>query len=188
MCMIIWNLHATIIACGISDLSVNIGFMEKDFYDKLSFSFVHFNKADEKMYSVDLQKFFRSSRISLKIHIKMEKKASEIEEISSYRRIFPQILATFAKNLIIFNLGEFYAFPTLVIPSLIGVCSELNPDENLQITAETSSWLCKISNNLLHPSAKVNFLDSVFLKKINVASMQSIFKNKSRNRHLILFD
>lgn len=53
-------------------------------------------------------------------------------------------MATTAKNLIIFNLGEFAAFPSIVIPSLIGVCNELNPDESLRITAAQTSWLCKI--------------------------------------------
>lgn len=92
-----------------------------------------------------------------------EKQTSEVDVIPAFRRVLPQvkwnffqfivillknlvklqILATFAKNLIIFNLGEFGAFPSLVIPSLIGVCSELNPDENVHISASQTSWLCE---------------------------------------------
>lgn len=54
-----------------------------------------------------------------------------------------QILATLAKNLIIFNLGEFIAFPSIVIPSLAGLNTELNPDESVHATGPEISWLCE---------------------------------------------
>lgn len=36
------------------------------------------------------------------------------------------------------------AFPSIVIPSLIGISKELNPDETLQMTAVQASWLGKV--------------------------------------------
>lgn len=54
---------------------------------------------------------------------------------------FEKILAATAKNFIIFNLGEFTAFSAIVIPSLIGLANELNPDETVRIDGAQTSWL-----------------------------------------------
>lgn len=61
----------------------------------------------------------------------------------------PQILAATAKNFIIFNLGEFTAFSAIVIPSLIGLASELNPDETVRIDGAQTSWLGESINFLV---------------------------------------
>lgn len=52
-----------------------------------------------------------------------------------------QILAATAKNFIIFNLGEFTAFSAIVIPSLLGLAPELNPDETVRANGVQTSWL-----------------------------------------------
>lgn len=57
-----------------------------------------------------------------------------------------QLLGTCAKNLLVFNVGEFAAFPSIVIPSLIGISNHLNPDESLHMTASQTSWLCKFKS------------------------------------------
>ncbi|XP_031634375.1 facilitated trehalose transporter Tret1-like [Contarinia nasturtii] len=80
----------------------------------------------------------------------MEKIAEEVQEVSTFRRILPQILATFAKNLIIFNLGEFFAISSIVISSLNGSCIYLNPDETLLVTPAQTSWLSSFAH-IAHP-------------------------------------
>lgn len=42
-------------------------------------------------------------------------------------------------------MGEFAAFPSIVIPSLLGMSGDLNPDETVQITAAQTSWLGEFS-------------------------------------------
>lgn len=54
---------------------------------------------------------------------------------------FVQFLASFAQNLIIWQFGLILAIPSIVVPSVIGVSQELNPDETLHMTAEQASWL-----------------------------------------------
>lgn len=54
-----------------------------------------------------------------------------------------QFFGSLAKSFMMFNMGQFYAFPSIVIPSLIGISKHLNPDETVQVTASQSSWLCK---------------------------------------------
>lgn len=60
-----------------------------------------------------------------------------------------QILASMVKNTLAANFSLLIAFPALVIPSLTGVSSELNPDENLSISAAQASWLGKIFENII---------------------------------------
>lgn len=55
-----------------------------------------------------------------------------------------QIFATMAKNFDIFNLGEFTAIPSIVIPSLTGISKHLNPDETIRVSGDETSWLCKL--------------------------------------------
>lgn len=64
------------------------------------------------------------------------------EEISTFRRILPQILASSAKNLLLLDLGMSVAFPTILIPSLKG----LKPHDNndfLSFTDVQASWFGK---------------------------------------------
>lgn len=44
------------------------------------------------------------------------------------------------KNLLVFDLGLAYGFPTVLIPVLRGYMSERYPHETLHFTAEHSSW------------------------------------------------
>lgn len=55
-----------------------------------------------------------------------------------------QILAALANNLVSLNNGLFDAFPSIVIPSLIGLNEQLNPNETLRISASQASWIGKI--------------------------------------------
>lgn len=49
-----------------------------------------------------------------------------------------------AADLMLLNLGQFSSFQSIVIPSLVGISSDINPDETVHITADESSWLCKV--------------------------------------------
>ena len=55
-----------------------------------------------------------------------------------------------AKNLMIINIGEFAGFAAIVIPSLTGLSSNLNPDETVTITAAQASWLSSFAH-IAHP-------------------------------------
>lgn len=59
----------------------------------------------------------------------------KLKEISSFRRIIPQVLASSAKNLLLFDLGLAIAFPTIVIPALRGL-KEHDTDSMLSFTPE----------------------------------------------------
>lgn len=52
-----------------------------------------------------------------------------------------QALAALANNLVSLNNGLFDGFPSIVIPSLIGLNKELNPNETLRITSQQASWI-----------------------------------------------
>lgn len=56
-----------------------------------------------------------------------------------------QVMATMARNLITVNTGLFEGLPTLIIPSLLGLSKNLNPDETLRITASQASWIGKFN-------------------------------------------
>lgn len=58
-------------------------------------------------------------------------------------RFFCQAIVTVIKNLIILNKSCFDGFSSLIIPSLLGIATALNPNETIQITANQASWLCK---------------------------------------------
>lgn len=64
----------------------------------------------------------------------------EQPEASYFRTILPQILASSAKNLLLFDLGLAVAFPTIVIPVLRGLQQERNPDETVFFTAVQATW------------------------------------------------
>lgn len=70
-----------------------------------------------------------------------------------------QILATIAKNFVVLNLGQFFSFPSIVIPSLIGVSKTLNPDEMVEATAAQTSWLCEFIDI---PKLKRNVINELF--------------------------
>jgi hypothetical protein len=61
----------------------------------------------------------------------------KLEKISSFRRILPQVLASSAKNLLLFDLGLAVAFPTIVIPALRGL-KEHDNNDILSLTAGVS--------------------------------------------------
>lgn len=85
------------------------------------------------------------------------------DKVSSYRRILPQVnfqnkiftsirwkiykilkiqfLSAFAQNLMSWNLGLVLALPSIVVPSVIGISSSLNPDEILHMTPDEASWI-----------------------------------------------
>jgi len=68
--------------------------------------------------------------------MKNEDESSEkLKDISTFRRILPQILASSAKNLLLLDLGMAISFPTIVIPALRGLKVHDNNDI-LAFTAE----------------------------------------------------
>lgn len=52
-----------------------------------------------------------------------------------------QFLAAIAQNLLGGNKGLSLAFPTIVVPAVIGVSSVINPNESIHMTADEASWL-----------------------------------------------
>lgn len=56
----------------------------------------------------------------------------------------------------ILNLGQFGSFQSIVIPSLVDISTDLNTDETVHITADESSWLCKVYTKLFY-SNKIEF-------------------------------
>lgn len=64
-------------------------------------------------------------------------KTEKLKEISTFRRILPQVLASSAKNLLLFDLGLAVAFPTIVIPALRGL-KDHDKDSILEFTAAVS--------------------------------------------------
>lgn len=54
-----------------------------------------------------------------------------------------QILVSIIQSLITLNKTIFDAFTSLVIPSLLGIATTLNPDETIRITGAEASWLCE---------------------------------------------
>lgn len=71
------------------------------------------------------------------------------EEASTFRTILPQILASTAKNFLLFDLGLAVAFPTIVIPALRGTIENLDNPETLFFTEEQASWFGKSFSFLL---------------------------------------
>jgi hypothetical protein len=63
---------------------------------------------------------------------------TKLKEISTFRRILPQILASTAKNLLLLDLGMAISFPTIVIPALRGL-KEHDNNDILSFTAEVMS-------------------------------------------------
>jgi hypothetical protein len=55
-------------------------------------------------------------------------KVDKVKEISYFRRILPQILASSAKNLLLLDLGMAVSIPTIVIPALRGLKEHDNND------------------------------------------------------------
>lgn len=49
------------------------------------------------------------------------------------------------------------AFPSIVVPSVIGISSKLNPDEILQMTPDEASWLGMFSNSISFMLSLLNF-------------------------------
>lgn len=46
-----------------------------------------------------------------------------------------------AQHLISWDMGFALAFPTIVVPSVIGASFDINPDETLHMTPDEASWL-----------------------------------------------
>uniref|UniRef100_A0AAG5D5T8 Major facilitator superfamily (MFS) profile domain-containing protein n=1 Tax=Anopheles atroparvus TaxID=41427 RepID=A0AAG5D5T8_ANOAO len=65
-------------------------------------------------------------------------------EVSAFRRILPQILASTAKNFLLLDLGMAVAFPTIVIPALRGIKNRA-PDEFLHFSPQQASWFGSIA-------------------------------------------
>lgn len=63
----------------------------------------------------------------------------EIQHVSAFRRILPQVLASFVKHLLILDLAIAMTFPTVIIPQLTGVKNRA-PDETLTFTDLQASW------------------------------------------------
>lgn len=60
-----------------------------------------------------------------------------------YLLVFNQVIVAVVKGLIIVNKNLFYGLSTLVIASLLGIATDLNPNETIQISSNEASWFCK---------------------------------------------
>lgn len=67
---------------------------------------------------------------------------SKKQEVSTFRRILPQVLASSAKNFLLLDLGMSIAFPTIVIPALRGLKNR-DANEFLMLTDVQASWFGK---------------------------------------------
>lgn len=65
------------------------------------------------------------------------------QEVSTFRRILPQFLASLTQFLVSWSMGLILAIASIVVPSVIGQSGNLNPDETLHMTIEEASWLGK---------------------------------------------
>ncbi|XP_055542460.1 facilitated trehalose transporter Tret1-like [Wyeomyia smithii] len=65
-------------------------------------------------------------------------------EVGKFRTVLPQILASTAKNFLLFDLGMAVAFPTIVIPALRGLKNRA-PDEFLYFTPAQASWFGSVA-------------------------------------------
>lgn len=107
---------------------------------------------------------FRKSALDAKTSISNELKGANYSatEVSTFRRLLPQvsdfrlekfvltkfyhfyffsqILASTAKNFLLFDLGLSVVFPTIVIPALTGLAEDKNPDEFLHLSPSAASW------------------------------------------------
>lgn len=75
---------------------------------------------------------------------KMTLEEAKQPEVSTFRRILPQILASTAKNFLLLDLGMAVAFPTIVIPALRGIKNRA-PDEFLHFSPQQASWFGSIA-------------------------------------------
>lgn len=95
--------------------------------------------------------FFRFHRIigskrkDFDVTKESEKTTTESEEISSFRRYLPQVIACSAKNLLIVDLGLAISFSTILISALSGLNPTLNPNETLSITPDESAWIASMA-------------------------------------------
>lgn len=74
-----------------------------------------------------------------------------------------------AKNFVVLNVGQFFSFPSIVIPSLIGVSTALNPDEMIKATAAQTSWLCELFSKFVYLKKKTFLTD---LSSVLFANLQ----------------
>lgn len=65
--------------------------------------------------------------------------ATEFQHVSAFRRILPQVLASFVKHLLILDLAISMSFPAVLIPQLTGVRNRA-PDEILYLNDMQASW------------------------------------------------
>ncbi|CAD7092819.1 unnamed protein product [Hermetia illucens] len=65
-------------------------------------------------------------------------------EVGKFRRILPQILASTAKNFLLFDLGLSVAFPTIVIPALRRTIVSEHYVEPLHFSDGEASWFASI--------------------------------------------
>lgn len=111
----------------------------------------------------DLKKSLAAEYLSSRTSFRGKKSSDMSEpekpkkEISTFRTILPQILASSAKNLLLLDLGMAIAFPTIVIPALRG----LKPHDShdiLTLTDVQASWFGKKKkfSSVNHRGLKIN--------------------------------
>lgn len=79
---------------------------------------------------------------------------------NNFTFFFVQFIVATIKNLIILNKSLFDGFSTIVIPALLGISTNLDPNETIRITPSESSWLCKFQilfrEKMLQKKRKLN--------------------------------
>lgn len=53
-------------------------------------------------------------------------------------------MASMAKNLTVASTGLYDGFSSILIPSILGLNQDLNPNETLRISASQASWIGRI--------------------------------------------
>lgn len=68
------------------------------------------------------------------------------------------MLVTFIKNLIIVNKSILDGLTSLIIPSLEGIATAMNPSDVFRISGSEASWMCKCDYRLV----TTNYCDFIF--------------------------
>ncbi|XP_039278825.1 facilitated trehalose transporter Tret1 [Nilaparvata lugens] len=76
--------------------------------------------------------------------------------IPTYRRFIPQVLASTAKNLLLFELGLLVGLPTIIIPAI------LDPNSDVKFTEDQSSWFGRLIY-FYELTGNVRFINNVVL-------------------------
>lgn len=114
-------------------------------------------------------------------------KCHDTPEASKFRRALPQFLACMAKNLLLFDLGMAIGFPTIVIPVLLGLQNDRNPDEVIHMEAWQATWVGKHSVSRTSTAMQTHAILTWYTLAITIGS-QSAVSDRTAGQHELRLD